>query len=113
MSKTSKGEFGENIASDYLKEKGYNIIKTNYRSFHGEIDIIASKSGVTVFIEVKYRKTNGFGLGLEAVTQSKIQKIIKTAQNYIEEYNIKTPCRFDVISIDANLINHIENAFSL
>lgn len=101
MSKTSKGEFGENIASDYLKEKGYNIIKTNYRSFHGEIDIIASKSGVTVFIEVKYRKTNGFGLGFEAVTQSKIQKIIKT------------PCRFDVVSIDANLINHIENAFSL
>lgn len=78
---------------------------------YGEIDIIAKDSNTLVIIEVKYRKSAKFGRGYEAVNYAKQQKIIKTAQHYINENNIKMPVRFDVISIDDNEITHIKSAF--
>lgn len=105
------GRTGEQKAAQFLKKKRYTIRETNYRSRFGEIDIIAEKEGVVVFVEVKTRKTGTFGAGLESVTRSKQQKLLKTAQFYTVEQNLQCVCRFDVISIDGSTITHIENAF--
>ncbi|MGA1846201.1 YraN family protein [Deferribacter abyssi] len=105
------GKVGEKKAVKYLISKGYEIIEKNYRCKFGEIDIIARKDDVIVFVEVKTRKDNKFGYGFEAVDRKKINKIIKVAKRFLISRNIENPCRFDVISIDADTITHIENAF--
>ena len=58
-----------------LEEKGYRILERNYRCGHGEVDLIASKDGWIVFVEVKYRKTDSMGLPQEAVNRRKQQRI--------------------------------------
>lgn len=113
MDKILSGKDGEERACNYVKSKKYKILERNYRCPYGEIDIIAKYSNTLVIIEVKCRKSVKFGKGYEAVNYTKQQKIIKTAQHYINENNIKMPVRFDVISIDDNKITYIENAFGV
>lgn len=88
-------------AIEYLKQKGYQILATNYK--YGriwEIDIICLKNLKTVFVEVKYRKTNHFWLPEESITKSKKQKILLTLENYCLEnmINFET-VEFHIISI--------------
>ncbi|MDR2104433.1 MAG: YraN family protein [Deferribacteraceae bacterium] len=106
------GKAGEKLAADYLKKKGYKIICCNYRSFAGEVDIIAEIDNILVFIEVKRRVGELFGKGYEAVRGLKKRRIIRTAQVYLNTLSSTPPCRFDVISIDDGAITHIENAFT-
>ena len=109
----NRGREGEKKAEKFLRKKGYTIIAKNYRTPVGEIDIIAQKNEVLVFIEVKNRSSSKFGTGAEAVTAKKQNKIIRSAQLYMKKYcEGEANCRFDVISIDAKHIRHIENAFT-
>ncbi|ADD69173.1 protein of unknown function UPF0102 [Denitrovibrio acetiphilus DSM 12809] len=105
------GKKGEKKAACFLEKQGYAIVEMNYRCKFGEIDIIAEKNGVLIFVEVKTRSTDKFGLGYESVTLSKQQKLFKTAQHYMVE-NGEMPAQFDVISIDGDTLTHIPNAFS-
>ena len=110
-SKKSIGDGGEAQAVKYLKKKKYEIVARNLRTKYGEIDIIARKDGVYVFVEVKRRTTDAFGKGFEAVDHRKQEKIRNSALLYCQINNIEALCRFDVISIDSGEITHIENAF--
>jgi len=109
--KKLEGTNGENFACQYLINKGYKILYRNFRSKFGEIDIIANKGDLIIFVEVKLRNSNKFGKGFEAVSKSKIEKIIKTSQYFISLQTEIYIYRYDVISIDDNKITHIENAF--
>jgi len=117
MNKKEFGDKGEDIAVDFLKSNSYDIVERNYRFGHGEIDIIAKRNNVLIFIEVKTRKNLEFGPPELAVTKGKQRQIRKIAQAYLIEKKIEdTDCRVDVIAIllKKNLppeINHIENAF--
>ena len=106
------GTCGEVIAFNYLKQNNYKILYTNFTCKIGEIDIIATKDDVLIFVEVKARSSKKFGLPREAVTPYKQNKIKMVASYYIQKtksYNIN--CRFDVIEILGDDINHIKNAF--
>ena len=111
------GSEGEDIAAGLLEKKGYHIVKRNFRFGKGEIDIIARKDGLLIFIEVKTRKNLEFGEPEYAVTKSKQKQIIRIARAYLYENNItEVQCRFDVVAIlfdnhGIPAINHIENAF--
>lgn len=106
------GRAGEIKAAEYLKKNGYKIAEKNYRTHIGEIDIIAEKDGVTVFIEVKTRTDDEFGYGAEAVNAKKREKYVLTAKEYLMRTGkTDSPCRFDVVEIQGGKINHIENAF--
>ena len=108
----AKGIIGETLALQYLKKHGYKIIKQNYTCPIGEIDIIASKKRCIVFVEVKARESDAFGRPGEAVNYYKQQKIRKVATTYLKfNKKIDASCRFDVIEILGDEINHIENAF--
>lgn len=107
------GNMGEDEAAAFLVKKGYGILERNYRTPAGEIDIIAFKKGVTVFVEVKKRSSSAFGAGFEAVDARKRSRIIKAAGIYLSLTGGERACRFDVVSIDGPVINHIENAFGL
>jgi putative endonuclease len=102
----------EKIAAEYLLSKGYTVRHHNYRSKLGEIDIVAQINGMTVFVEVKYRKTNLYGRPSQAVNYKKQQRIILTAKYYLRQYEkYEVNCRFDVIEILGDAITHIEAAF--
>lgn len=114
MKKLNKinGTIGEIDAVQFLKNKKYQIIATNYRNRMGEIDIIAKDKNALVFVEVKSRATLLYGRPCEAVDFRKQQKIRKTAELYlVTTKNYYADVRFDVIEILGEEINHIENAF--
>lgn len=109
------GKKGERAALDYLIDKGYIILDTNYKSGKNEVDIIARDKGEIVFIEVKTRSTDWFCDPEYAVKRDKQKAIIKVANSYILRHRINEEARFDIISIISNEntkeINHIERAF--
>lgn len=121
MSRYNKnlGDFGEDMAESYLKEKGYKIIKRNFYVKGGEIDIICIDENTLVFVEVKTRKTNKFGLPSEAVDRKKAEHMRYAAERYYESHPFDGEVRFDVVEVFASLddgtpelfeIRHIEDA---
>ena len=119
MTETKKqfGDSGEELACKFLEEKGFQILKRNWRYSHGEIDIIAKDKDSLVFIEVKTRRNLEYGPPELAVTKSKQRQIRKMAEAYLYINEITNQdCRIDVVAIlmldrDTPQINHIENAF--
>lgn len=111
------GRRGESLACELLEKQGYEIVKRNFRFGHGEIDIIAKKDGLLIFVEVKTRTNMEYGEPELAVTKSKQKQIIRIAKAYLYINDIHDiQCRFDVVAIMmANFnnptINHIVNAF--
>ena len=107
-----KGDTGEEMACKYLKDIGYQIIKRNYKTKLGEIDVIAKDGDRFVFVEVKMRQTARFGMPREMVTVSKQKTIRKVAELYLKTTgNLSSPSRFDVIEILAGEITHLKGAF--
>lgn len=106
------GNSGEIKAVNFLMEKGYEILQTNFKTKFGEIDIIAEKGDVIVFVEVKNRSTFAFGRPIEAVTYRKQQTIKRVAEVFLGINNIPFhDMRFDVIEVSEDDIIHTENAF--
>lgn len=107
------GREGEAAACEFLMKKGYEILETNYRYKRSEIDVIARKEQLLVFVEVKTKSYSSFGFPEEAVNARKAQKVIEGAENYIYESNWQKNIRFDIIAIDnsSNEILHLEDAF--
>jgi putative endonuclease len=109
------GSKGEDIAAEFLKQKGYKILKRNYTTPLGEADIIAKDNNTIVFVEVKARSNDTYGQPFEAVDYRKQEKLKKIALYYLKHSNIELPVRFDVISIISkngkNEVNHIAEAF--
>lgn len=115
MNNREKGIIGENIAVQFLENKGATILERNYWTKFGEIDIIGYfDTTEIVFIEVKSRTNCKYGYPSEAVNIRKQQKIIKTAKYYLMSKCIEDiSIRFDVIEvyIKDKKIKHIINAF--
>jgi putative endonuclease len=99
VNKISKGKLGELIAIKFLKKKGYKIIKTNYKTKQGEIDIIAEHGNFIIFIEVKYRTSNYFGMPHEAVNKQKQAKITKLIDYYYLVKKPKLSPKFEVVTV--------------
>jgi putative endonuclease len=98
-SKTEIGRIGEEMAVKFLREKGLKIIKTNWRYHHLELDIIAEDEKMLVFVEVKTRTSSYFGNPEDAVSKTKMARIINAAEAYILEKDSEQEARFDVIAI--------------
>lgn len=112
----SLGKKGEKIALNFLKDNNYRIIERNYKAKKYEIDIIALKESVLVFVEVKTRATDKFGEPEESVGYKKENHIATAAEYFMERFEEDfTDVRYDIISIILNetltRIKHIEEAF--
>jgi len=86
MTSTATGQKAELTASNYLEMRGYDILERNYRRPRCEIDIVARKNGTIYFVEVKYRKSDAQGGGLEAITQSKLQQMRFAAETWVDDF---------------------------
>ncbi|MBE8950558.1 MAG: YraN family protein [Quinella sp. 3Q1] len=113
------GKFGEDSAAKFLEAQGYTIVARNFRIRSAEIDIIARRDDVLVFVEVKARSDIRHGLPSEAVTFRKQKKIIEAAGVFLQDENFsECACRFDIVEVYlrgdcVEEINHIENAFEV
>ncbi len=109
------GKKGEQIAHDYLIEKGYTICEKNYRVKHLEVDIIAKKEDVLVVVEVKTRRSTFMSNPEMTVKKMKQVALINVANDYVQKEKIDLEIRFDVISILSNketqVIHHLKDAF--
>ncbi|MDR1809280.1 MAG: YraN family protein [Prevotella sp.] len=109
------GDRGEEVAANYLVEKGYVIIERNRQFRHTDLDIIARNNETLVFVEVKTRMSDEWGYPEEAVTHGKIKRISEAANDYIQKSRLDLAVRFDVISVLVNNgayeIVHFEDAF--
>lgn len=110
MNQQQFGKLGEDMARQYLEQKGYRILCRNFRARGGEIDIIASKGEGLRFIEVKTRQGGLFGRPAESVTKQKKTRIRSAASCYLSEWPgslwENAQMQMDVVEIE---INHLEN----
>lgn len=94
------GKQGEDEASVFLKKRGYKILERNFKKRYGDIDIVAKDSDTLVFIEVKTRRTNQFGSGLEAITPWKIRALVQSAHFYkLKHPELPERLRIDVVAV--------------
>jgi putative endonuclease len=115
---TRTGKKGEELAAAHLAEAGYRIIERNYRCFFGEIDIVAEEGEILVFVEVKSRRSDAYGVPQLAVGREKQKKISRIALHYLSEHRLNhRPARFDVVAVKLLPAGHrielIRNAFEL
>lgn len=108
------GDYGENLAAEYLRDKGFEILEQNYRySRNGEIDIIARKNDYLVFFEVKSRSGDAFGGPLYSISGGKKNTLKKIAHQYISTHQEicgrDTVCRFDLIAVQNGRIEWVED----
>lgn len=112
------GRWGERAAAEYLHRHGYQVIALNARTAYGEIDIVARQDVVTVFVEVKTRRTTTYGHPEESITKTKRQHMIQSAEDYIQAHpELGCDWRIDVIAImrqpdNTPEIIHFENAIT-
>lgn len=111
------GKDGEDKACEYLVQNSYNIIERNFRCRSGEIDIIANKDDLILFVEVKTRQGISYGFPAEAVNEKKRHRLILSARYFLAGRSryANYKYRMDVIEVfvkgSSFCIHHIENAF--
>ena len=93
------GNKGENVAADYLINKGYTLLHRNWRHKQREVDIIATQKNVLHFVEVKTRSSTAFGHPEESISQYKMNALKKAAEAYLLLYPEWQQIQFDVIAI--------------
>ena len=109
------GKQGEVEACRYLREQGYEIMFRNYRYQHAEVDLIAKKGKLLVFVEVKTRTNLSYGNPEEFVSYTKAKLVMKAAEQYIFANDWLHDIRFDIIAVTISgnelRVKHIEDAF--
>ena len=119
MSTKQDGDWGEALAAEYLEARGCRIVEKEWRCRFGEIDLIAEKDGMLLFVEVKLRSNLRYGMPREYVTAKKQEKLRAAALLYLGMHGIDAPARFDVAEVYTDVhrsarstrIEYIENAF--
>jgi len=103
------------VAADYLRNKGYRILDTNWRNRLGELDLVTEKEGQLVIVEVRTTRGSRYGFGFQSIDRKKQQQVRKLALSYLQQnHHGSIPFRIDVISVLLNdsskpaRIDHLE-----
>lgn len=114
---TSKraGDAAEDRALKHLADSGLKLLARNYRTpgrGGGEIDLVMREPGGTlIFVEVRQRSSRAYGGAAASVSATKQRHIIFAARHYLMRLARHPPCRFDVVSVEANAIEWLRGAF--
>jgi putative endonuclease len=96
------GEAAERRAEQHLCAHGLRLRERNYRSPHGEIDLIMQDGQTLVFVEVRQRRNRFFGSGADSIDSRKRRRLQLTAEHYLQRQRVTPACRFDVVSLDGD-----------
>lgn len=96
------GHEAETFALQHLQQHGLQLLARNWCCRHGELDLVMLDGSTVVFVEVRYRRQRGWGSALESVDARKQEKLIATAQLFLQQQPrwADSPCRFDVVAVD-------------
>jgi len=98
------GHWGERLAVRKLLASGYDVVAQNYRCPAGEMDIVARDGEDWIFVEVKTRRGDRFGLPEEAITRQKARRLLRVAEYYLQEHGLQdSSWRVDVIAIELDV----------
>jgi len=114
MSSTEIGKKAEAAACSYLEMRGFKILEQNWRRPNCEIDIVALKSGTVHFVEVKYRRDDSQGGGIEAITVAKLKKMRQGAWTWVEESKYKGQfvlSAIELIGRNFSVVSFIEDVY--
>ncbi len=113
------GKLGEDIARKHLQSKNYKIITSNFKTKFGEIDVIAIKDNVLVFVEVKLKIGDFFGSPEEMINPTKMFQVQNTAESFlqtnpkiaksVESYRIDAICIVLDQNKEVTRVDHYEN----
>ena len=108
MARVRLGRQGEKLARQYLLDAGYRILAANYRCPWGEIDIIAQEGAELVFVEVRTRRSSGYGSPQESITPEKVEHLHAAAQDYLQNHTLgprpdELNWRIDLVSVRYNV----------
>jgi putative endonuclease len=110
------GALGERTAADFLVKSGYRIVAQNHRCRRGEVDLVAERGELLVFVEVRTRVTAAFGGPAETVSGAKQRRVVAAARDYLaRRRGPERGVRFDVVAVtdgpQGPSLQHFENAF--
>ena len=109
------GKLGEELAVEFLRNDGYEILETNWTFQKAEIDIIAKKETILAVVEVKTRSSLEFGLPQDFVKPKKIELLVKAINEYVVSKDLDFEVRFDIIAVHKEdksfAIEHLKDAF--
>lgn len=95
------GNWGENLALEYLTDKGYELLERNFHSRYGELDLIMRLGNVPVAVEVKTRRSRKYGFAEYSITKKKIQAIADTMTVYLDKNaNFGDAWQIDLVVIE-------------
>ena len=113
------GDRGEAVTAQYLRERGYALLASQWRCRYGELDLVArDRDGTICFVEVKLRGGDLAGLPREAVDRRKRERLRAAAACYLSQHDLDAPARFDVAEIYTDeahrplRLEYLENAFT-
>lgn len=108
MNTKEVGNYGEDVACKFLESKGFKIIDRNWKTKMCEIDIICSKNSVIYFVEVKYRRTDKYGDGLDAITAKKLKQMHFSAEMWVANNKLQGDYALAIVPVSENSIDLIE-----
>ncbi|MDR1710117.1 MAG: YraN family protein [Candidatus Accumulibacter sp.] len=110
---TRAGQRGEEIAARYLERRGLSVVARNHRCRGGEIDLVCRDGKTLVFVEVRLRKSGGYGGAAASITPAKQRRVALAARHYLAAAGKNdSPCRFDCVLLDGEQVEWIRDAFS-
>ncbi|TKB50963.1 YraN family protein [Ferrimonas aestuarii] len=108
----AQGSQAEQQVCQWLERQGLILLHQNFHCRFGELDLVMQQDNELVFIEVKYRRSSGFGGASAAVTPAKQKRLRLAASYYLQQQGWSDrPCRCDVVSVQGQTIDWIKNAF--
>jgi len=108
-----QGRAWEDVALAWLERHGLVLVEANFQCKLGEIDLILRDGATLVFVEVRQRAAGAPVSAAASIGPSKIRRIVRAAQVYLQRFNRLPPCRIDVVAIDGNHVEWIKNAIEV
>jgi putative endonuclease len=105
------GRAAEQRAADMLSAAGLELLERNFSVRTGEIDIVARDGEEAVFIEVRARASDAYGGAAASIGVAKRRRLIRAARAWIAARRWEGPCRFDVVAVDGENLEHLRDAF--
>ena len=106
------GVEAESLAAAAMRVQGYQVLEQRFRYGHHDVDLVARRGRVVVFVEVKSRSSDGFGAPSEAVTARKQADVVRAASVWLSRHATAWDAvRFDVITVRDGKLEWLQDAF--
>ncbi|MFI5208410.1 MAG: YraN family protein [Gemmatimonadales bacterium] len=107
-----QGAAAEELAANLLRREGYHIVEQRFRFHRHDVDLVARKGSVVVFVEVKSRHSDRYGAAVEAIGWRKQRELVRAASSWLQRFGRHGDvCRFDVVTVQGGRVEWLQAAF--